>query len=846
VPGGAPEPRPGSLGRFVVQQHSARRLHYDFRLELGGVLKSWAVPRGPSADPSEKRLAVEVEDHPVEYADFEGVIPAGNYGAGPVIVWDRGAWEPVEDPVKGLAQGKLVFRLRGYKLRGEWTLVRTHGKSRGPREWLLIKHKDGFVDPGEERPFAQTSVLSGLAVGEVGKIAERAAALEEAAAAAPRRRVDPGAWKPMLAETRERPFSAPDWLFELKIDGYRTLAVRDGSSVALRSRNGEDVTGRYPEIALAVRALPCERALLDGEIAVLDAEGRPSFQALQGRAQLSRPKDVAPAALAAPASYFAFDLLSLGERDLRPLPLTQRKALLARLAPRLGPILLLEGIEARGEDLWREVKARGLEGIVGKKAGSPYRSGRSGDWVKIRQWRNGDFAVVGYSAPGGKGRVGLGALHLAVRVDGQLRYAGAVGSGFTDRLLGDLRRRLEASKVGKPPFQGERPAGRGHTWVEPSLVCEVTFHDWTGDAHLRQPVFVRLREDKGIEDLTSEGRPAAQAPPGDRSPLPGGERARVKGGSQAKRRAKAGAPPPAKEGDQPPAVPLSNLDKVYFPEDGFTKGDLVDYYRAIAPWLLPHLASRPLTLTRFPDGIHGKSFFQKDAPAWRPGWIRTATVWSEERELAQFVVDDLPSLLYVVNMGTIPIHIGASRAPELGRADWCSVDLDPKGAPFAHVVKLAGMLRALCDDIGLPVFVKTTGQAGLHVLVPLGGQCTHEQARQLAGLLARAVAEAAPDIATMERMIAARAGRVYLDTLQNGLGKTLAAPFCVRPRRGAPVSTPLRWEEVGGKLDPSRFTIETVPRRMAVLGSDPLEGVLRLRPDLVGALARLRDRLPQG
>ncbi len=824
--------------RFSVQKHAARRLHYDFRLELSGVLKSWAVPKGPSDDPAEKRLAVRVEDHPLEYADFEGVIPAGNYGAGSVIVWDRGAWTPLGDPVDGLDRGKLLFRLHGYKLHGEWTLFRT---GRGGNDWLLMKHRGGF-DPGQRRPFAEASVLSGLLLDEVAAAPARAAEIAAAAErlGAQRRRVEASAWRPMLAEPREEPFSAPGWLFELKVDGYRALAVREGRAATLRYRSGDDATARYPEIALALRALPCERALLDGEIAVLDEEGRPSFQRLQGRAQLGRAPDVEHAALVSPATYFAFDLLALGDLDLSPLPLSARRSLLSGLVPKLGPVRLLDAVEERGEDLWREVSARGLEGILAKRADAPYRAGRTSAWLKIRRQRSGDFVVVGYTTPGGKGRVGLGALHLAVRDPAgagpspALRYAGSVGSGFTDRQLADLRARLEARRLPAPPCEGAVPRGRGSTWVEPFLVAEVRYHAWTEDGLLRQPVFLRLREDKKVEECGPEGRPASAPGPSTAPAEPSRPRDR------APVRAERG------QGSTPPSVTLSNLDKLYFPEDGLTKGDLVAYYRAISPWMLPYLKDRPLTLTRFPDGIHGKSFFQKDAPAWRPEWIRTVRIWSEEtaRELEQYVVDDLPSLLHVANLGTIPIHVGAGRAPDLGRPDWCSVDLDPKGAPFAHVVRLARALHELCEHIGLPSFVKTTGQDGLHVLVPLGGQCTHEQARQLAALLGQAVAGDLPDIATLVRSIPGRRGRVYLDTLQNGSGKTLAAPFCVRPRPGAPVSAPLRWSEVTDRLDPGSFTIRTVPRRMARLRQDPLAPVLVLRPDLVAALARLRDRLP--
>jgi bifunctional non-homologous end joining protein LigD len=824
--GGTGGVAPGALRRFVVQKHRARRLHYDFRLELEGVLASWAVPKGPSADPTDKRLAVHVEDHPVEYADFEGVIPAGNYGAGAVIVWDRGAWQSLEDPAKGLASGKLLFRLHGYKLRGEWTLVRT---KRAPDEWILLKHRDGEADPGHRQPFDEASVLSGLLVEEMDGLAERVASIEAEAArlGASRRRVGGSTFRPMLATARPEPFSAPGWLFEPKIDGYRALGIREEGEATLRYRGGGEAGAIYPEITLALRSIACRRALVDGEVAVLDVEGRPSFQALQGRAGLSRQADVERGELVQPATYFAFDLLEVGELDLRGLPLTARKALLARLVPRRGPLRLVEGVPDEGERLWRAVREQGLEGLVAKRADGPYREGRSPDWIKVRGTRSGDFVVVGYSAPGGQGRVGLGSLTLAVRDEGELFYAGSVGSGLSDRDLTGLRERLGALERATPPCRGTVPRSGGQKWVEPVLVCEVDYHAWTREGRLRQPVFVRLREDKRVEDCDREGRPFIE-----------GEGVRS---SEPVRDAE-----PEKAAEGPEEVKLTNEDKLYFPEDGLTKGDLLAYYRTIAPFILPWLRSRPLTLTRFPDGIHGKSFFQKDAPAWRPAFIRTAQIRSEEggRVLSQYVVDDLRSLLHVVNLGAIPLHVGAARLPDLEKPDYCSLDLDPKGAPFGQVVEVARAIRKLCESLGLSPFVKTTGQAGLHVLVPLGGQLSHEQARAFAGLLARAVVEELPDLSTLERTIAARGGRVYLDTLQNGAGKTLAAPYCVRPRIGAPVSTPLRWAEVNGRLDPARLGLRTLPRRMARLGEDPLAPLLGLRPDLTAALGRLRERWP--
>ncbi len=796
---GRPEATGGRL--FVVQQHAARRLHWDFRLELHGTLRSWAVPKGPSADPAVKRMAIEVEDHPLEYANFEGVIPPGSYGAGPVIVWDRGWWRPVEDPDAGYRSGKMLFELGGYKLRGEWTLVRTHEA----KAWLLLKHRDAFADAGTARPFADVSVLSGRTLDEVASGAPRvAAALAQAEALGARKRaLEPRGVELMLAEPAAAPFRREGWIFELKYDGYRLLAQKAGGAAALHYRGGGDATAHFPEVARAVASLPAQAALLDGELVVLDEAGRPDFQALQSRAQLRRPADVAAAAVSRPATLFAFDLLAAEGLDLRSLPLLARKAALAALAPRLGPVRFADHVETEGEALYREATAQGLEGVVAKRADAPYRAGRSPDWRKIRAARTADVAVVGFTQPA-RGRSGFGALHVATRGPQGLVYAGRVGSGFDEATLIALAARLAADVRSRPPCAGAPASGSGHRWVEPSVVVEVRFKEWTRTGLMRQPVFVRVRDDKHV-DVVDLAPSSAEAEP----------------------------------------IEISNRAKLYFPRDGLTKGDLVDYYRAIAPAMLPFLRDRPVVLTRYPDGIDGKSFFQKDVPSGRPDWLRTVTVHSDDsdRDLQLALLDDAEGLAWVANLGSIPLHVLASRVGDLERPDWLVVDLDPKDAPFAHVVRLARAVRALCDAVELPCFPKTSGQRGLHVLVPTGGQLTHEQARALATLLCREVEARHPELGTTARSLAARRGRVYLDALQNGRGKTIAAPYCVRPRDGAPVSMPLRWSEVNARLDPSRFTIRNAVQRARRLGEDPLRPVLELRPDLEAVLRRLHAQV---
>ena len=615
----------------------------------------------------------------------------------------------------------------------------------------------------------------------------------------------------MLAQAADAPFRAEGWLFELKYDGYRLLAWKAGARVTLRYRRGGDATALFPEVARAVAALPVEEAVIDGELVVLDGAGRPDFQALQERGRLRRGSDVGAASVLRPATFFAFDLLGAGGLDLRPLPLVQRKAVLAALAPRLGPVRFADHVETEGEALYREVEARGLEGVVGKRGDAPYHAGRSAAWLKVRTDRTGDFAVVGFTSPEA-GRTGFGALHLAARGAEGLQYAGRVGTGFDEQLLAQLHAWLAGHGVSAPRCSGAAlPNGRKDHWVEPALVVEVRFKAWTRDGVVRQPVFVRLRDDKRLAEIDAVPTPLSST---------------------------AGRPAPE---SAPRLIEISSPDKIYFPRDRITKGDLADYYRALAPAMLPLLRDRPVVLTRFPDGIDGKSFFQKDTSLARPAWMRAVTVRFDQadRALELAMLDDVDGLLWVVNLGTIPIHALASRAGSLERPDWMVLDLDPKEAPFANVVTLARAAHALCERLGLPSFPKTSGQRGLHVLVPTGGQLSHEQARTFASLLCRAIESSHADIATTARGIGDRGGRVYLDAFQNGAGRSVAAAYCVRPRDGAPVSTPLRWSEVDRRLDPARYTIRTVPARLQRLGEDPLRPLLDARPDLVGALERL-------
>ena len=825
-PGATPEPAgvvgapaPANRLRFVVQKHDATRLHYDFRLELDGVLLSWAVPKGPSYDQAEKRLAMMTEDHPLEYAAFEGVIPEGNYGAGPVIVWDIGTYVAVEDMRTGLEKGKLLFDLRGHKLRGRWTLVKIKGET--GKEWLLIKERDGTQRTGPDN-FVEDSVFSGVTLEELAsgehagvRVVEQ---LEELGAR--RKAVAVAGVQPMLATAGAAPFTREGWLFELKYDGYRLLAGRDVRGVRLRSRNGRDLTGVFPDIARALERLPYSRFVIDGEVVVHDDNGMPSFQRLQQRAQLHRALDARRKAVDYPATLYCFDLLGFDEFDLRPLPLIERKDLLRELLPSAGALRFSEHIEEQGTAFYESVARMGLEGVIAKKADAPYRAGRSKDWLKIKADPTDDFVVVGWTEPGGS-RSGFGALLLGAYDGDVLRYIGSVGTGFNEKQIRSFMKRLEASEIEAPAAE-DAPPSKKHRWVEPEIVVEVRYREITEERLLRHPVFVGERDDKAPKDCA----------------LP--ERARV---AHVVEEEELGIE--EDEQDVEPEVgsrvAFTNLDKVFWPADGFTKGDLVEYYRAVSEWMLPYLRDRPAVLTRYPDGIDGKSFYQKDAPGFAPSWLRREKVWSEgsERELAYFVLDDVDALLYVANSASIPIHVWASRVSSLELPDWCILDLDPKSAPFEHVIEIARELRKLCDQIDLPSYVKTTGSTGLHVLIPLARRLTHDQSKQLGELIAREIVRRRPAIATVERNPAKRAGKVYIDFLQNGHSKLLVAPYSARPVPGAQVSAPLQWKEVKAGLSLADYTIETMPKRLARMKGDPMLDVLEQEADLLGALGRL-------
>ena len=804
-----PEPfggAPGAVGPrrlFVVQQHAATRLHWDFRLEVNNTLKSWAVPKGPSMLPRDKRFAVQVEDHPVEYADFEGSIPDGNYGAGQVIVWDQGTYSPLEDFEAGFQEGKLLFDLHGHKLRGRFTLIALKGKENTGKEWLLIKESDSWVS---DAPLPEESVFSGLSVAQVGDVHVVERAFEVRVAARKPRPPKSRSLneKPMLAKP-SAPFNRAGWVYEIKYDGYRLLISRAGGDVELRSRNGLDLTVRFPEIVKCARRLPCAEFVIDGEVVVHDERGLPSFPRLQERAAVRGELATARAARHNPVTCYAFDLLHAAGYDLKRLALLERKGLLAELLPPIGPLRYSTHVEGDGVETFQAVSRLGLEGVVGKRADSPYQGGRSDHWLKVRATRSGDFVIAGW-IPGRSNAADLGALALAEYRGGALTFCGRVGSG-----LGSAKRRQVHEQVlalGAGRALNEDAAVR---WVAPKLVCEVQYREYSLDGHLRLPVFVRLRDDKDpAECVGAFDAPAELAP----------------------------EPAPVRQ------VPVTNRDKVFFPEKQLTKGDLLDYYQQIAPWMLPYLADRPLVLTRFPDGIHGKSFYQRDAPAFVPDWVERKVLWSEsaQREVHYFIAQNAESLLYLANMGAIPIHAWHSRITDLEHPDWCVLDLDPKDAPFAHVVTAAKAIEELLGEIELPGFLKTSGASGLHVLLPLARQLTHALATTLGELLARIVVRRQPEICTIARMVRQRERKVYIDYLQNGHGQLLVAPLSARAEPAASVSMPVKWSELNGRLGNANYHLKNAAARLKRMG-DPMAPVRTSEPDLERALARLGELL---
>jgi bifunctional non-homologous end joining protein LigD len=836
--------------RFVVQKHAATRLHYDFRLEHDGVLKSWAVPKGPSLDPGDKRLAVEVEDHPIDYGDFEGVIPKGQYGGGSVLLWDRGTWQPDGDAAAALARGKLEFALDGEKLRGRWLLVRTGSDGSKP-QWLLRKLADDEARPGgvaltEERP---ESVETGRTIEEIG---ERPARVWQSKRAAPPA-VDPS----RLAGARRGPLPAfvapqlatlvaevprdPGWLHELKLDGYRALCRLERGRARLLTRRENDWTSQFARVASAAAFVPAEAALLDGEVVWMGADGRTDFQALQRALGAERDDRL---------FYFAFDLLHLDGWDLRRVPLGERKevlrALLAAAPEEAAAIRFSDHVEGNGEPFLRQACRHRLEGIVSKRRDAPYQERRSRDWLKIKCSAEQELVIVGYTEPSGS-RPGLGALLLGVHEGGELRHAGKVGTGFDEATLRDLLRRLRPLERPTPPVV-DAPRGakaKGVHWVEPKLVAQVSFTDWTEDGVLRHPSFKGLREDKDPSEVVREVASAA----GSATAKPAAARAVAKGkvGGAARPRARAATKssrPASARGKhgalEVAGVRITNPDRVLYPEQGISKLDLVRYYDRVAELILPHLKGRPLMLMRCPAGRAKECFYQKHlADATPPSLVEVAVTEKSGEQAIYVAVESREGLLTLPQMGVLEVHPWGSRRQHLDRPDVLIFDLDPgPGVPWPGVLSAARDLRSLLRELGLESFAKLSGGKGVHVVVPIVPQLGWEPIKSFTRAVVEILAGREPERYVTVMAKAKREGRIFLDYFRNGFGNTAVAPYSTRARPGAPVAAPVRWEELSPKLTPDRYTVRNMSRRLATQKADPWDGFFELRQKVPRAVLR--------
>jgi bifunctional non-homologous end joining protein LigD len=890
-----------------VQKHAARRLHYDFRLELDGVLKSWAVPKGPSLDVGDKRMAVEVEDHPFDYASFEGVIPAKQYGAGNVVVWDCGPYSPDEgqkysfaDRAEAqarvraeLATGKLSIFLCGEKLKGSFTLVKTR-----TAEWLLIKHKDRFAQPNDVLARG-ASVVSGLTLDELRP--DEPPARLEAGRLAPSGPAEsmPRQLKPMLAASGEAARSDPLWRYEPKLDGYRVIAfVEPDGKVRLQSRRGLDLTPVFPEIAAELATQPAGQMIVDGEIVALDGTGRPSFNALQNRAQLKSGAEIAAAQRDAPVVLVCFDLLHFAGLNLRAAPYSDRHRYLAQcLMP--GAHLQLVHASDNAERLYAASLELGFEGIVGKRLDSPYQAGqRSRAWLKLKAAQSAEFLIGGYTRGNGA-REPLGALLLGYHEGKALRYAGHVGSGLDEKIIRALLERTARLKRADSPFAEKPPLHRPTTWLKPQLVAEVSYSEWTPAGALRAPVFLRLRDDIAPQSVRrrADGRgvhatPAARSraaathvtsgAPAQSSPAAAPSATNTSGVSASEvAQVLEQLDNPAKHVDLRVGgarISLTNLDRVYWPAQPATrraavdKRDFLRYLARVARFMLPHLIDRPLTMIRMPEGIDGERFFQKHWSQPLPQFVESVTVFSEHKDERHryLLANNLPTLLWLGQVGTLEFHVWHSRAqlaPEatgtstdyssslaalessiLNYPDYLVFDIDPyiysgreaQGAEpelnkrgFAVGKRVAFWLRALLREMSLEAVVKTSGKTGLHVFVPIVRTVTFDEARHICEAVGRHLMRAHPKDITLEWAVEKRTGKIFIDYNMNVRGKTLNVAYSPRGVPGAPVSMPLSWEELEA-AEPMDFTINNVPARLEKNG-DRWHDVLETKQSLTKA-----------
>jgi bifunctional non-homologous end joining protein LigD len=893
LPGAAP---PENGRRFVVQRHRATRLHYDFRLEMDGVLVSWAVPRGPSLKPLERRMAAHVEDHPLEYFDFEGIIPRGEYGAGDVIVWDWGTWEPegTDDPGAAVRSGELKFRLSGEKLRGRFVIVRTRGGDYGKDDWLLMHKRDEDAQDDWDVDVLPRSVKSGRTNDEVKAgapalwVSGAPAAEAEIDLSGARSEAQPEFVSPMLATLADRPFSDPQWLFELKLDGYRIVAVVRDGSVRLWTRNRQDGARWFPRLAAAKPTwIAASQAIVDGEVAALGADGKPSFSLLQDLAGMKgfgaargerRPEEEEAgdepggATATKPKGalvYHVFDLLHYEGKSLVDVPLEERKRLLKSLVRDHSQVRYLTHVVEDGEAFHEAAAAQELEGIIAKLRASRYEPGRrSRAWLKIKIRREQELVVIGYEPGKGTHRE-LGALLVAVHDGGALRYAGEVGSGIDTRQRAAFRSQLDALARDDPPAADVPRLGlAGARWAEPKLVIRAEFSEWTSDDLLRQAAFKGLEPDKDWHDVIRErplqtdeavdaaaggrrsgGGHAADRTPQHKASAPQGAGRR---GGRAPSTVPSGGPAQTASAEELAALDamsgdgvwrigghelnVTNLDKVLFPEAGYTKRDLIRYYVTVAPVLLPHLRERPLNVDRWPNGVTGPHFWQKQIPSHAPTWVeRWDYPEAGKNESHTYVVcDRVATLAWLANQACIDLHPWTSRLPEWHRPTFALIDIDPgPKTSWEEVLVLARLYRAALEHLGLVGLPKVTGKRGIQVWVPIEQRYTFDETRIWVEGLSRAVGSAVPDLVSWEWDRSRRSGRARLDFTQNAVNKTLVAPYAVRPVTAAGVSMPIRWDELEDPtLRPDRWDLRSALARVNEVG------------DLFAAAATLRQRLP--
>ncbi|HEY8780699.1 MAG TPA: DNA ligase D [Mucilaginibacter sp.] len=816
-----PEPKSGKSNAkalsFVVQRHHATNLHYDFRLELDGTLKSWAIPKGPSMDPNDKRLAMMVEDHPIDYGNFEGIIPKGNYGAGVVLIWDKGTYtslaEKREDDRKtlrdGLKSGNLKFRLNGEILKGEFALVKLHsGKE---NSWLLIKHRDEFAKvhfDSEDYVPDKIKELKNNKSGEATKLSSATKIKVEKES--PAITEDPAddskphpvkAYRPMMAKLEAKVFDNEDWIYERKLDGYRAIGYT-GEKAKLISRNDIDFSKDYQKIADALKKIP-QKAILDGELVIEDKNNKSRFQDIQQYKGDTKDRKL---------KYYVFDLLNLDGHDLRRMELIKRKQLLKSFMSSIdnADIIYNEHVENKGIELFDKAKKEGWEGIIGKDGQSYYDSGKRSDrWLKFKLQNSQEAIICGYTAPEGS-RKYFGSLILGIKPGERIQYIGNVGTGFTEAGIKELYAKLHPLETANKPFDEKISRRNKITWVEPKLVCEVWYSEWTADNHLRQPVFKGLRTDKKSEKIVMETPDKQLA---DEEIIEIGRK----------------------------KLKMTHMNKVFWKDEGITKGQLINYYLNMADWIAPYLKDKPVSMRRQPNGIDDRGFFQKDTDTVHlPDFIKTEPLYSEsnDKNVNYIIGHDAATLLYMVNLGCIEINPWLSSYKTPDKPDFIVIDIDPHDVPFTEAVEVALKTKEVFERMKLDVFVKTSGSKGLHIYCYAGAKYDYDLARKFAEYTANLIHDELPGTTSIERNPAKRKNKTYIDFLQNSRGQTIACPYSVRPKPGATVSTPLHWREVNDDLKLSDYTIFNIPERVKNI-DDPWKNLTKTKADLKAAMKLL-------